>query len=188
MFRSHFTCEVRKPTCFRSWHDHWNWKETQMLGTTRLPDYNIFTCAVREDELLLKWSIRHPRRLPGYPFYRRLLLTRQMKTALETIFQSSRPKPARLPAILLKHFNDTYFAFHRVQTIWFGYPVASKCFPEHPRNQSQFLKFDDWQRRAISCAFSICVCDIFFATISRLDWAVLSPDDAEIFNHIWART
>ena len=188
MFRSHFTCEVRKPTCFRSWHDHWNWKETQMLGTTRLHDHFLQSPLVREDDTLLKWSICHTRRLPRHSIARRLFLAIQIKTALETIFQSSRPKPARLPAILLKHFNDPYFAFHRVQTIWFGYPVASKCFPEHPRNQSQVLKFDDWQRRAISCAFSICVCDIFFAALSRFDSAFLWPDDAEIFHHIWART
>ena len=103
-------------------------------------------------------------------------------------FQSSRPKPARLPAILLNHFNGLFFAFHRVQTICFGYPDASNSFTQQRHIQSQFLKFDDWQRRAISCAFSICVCDIFFATISRLDSAFLSPDDAEIFHHMRART
>ena len=41
-------------------------------------------------------------------------------------FQSSRPKPARLPAILLNHFNGLFFAFHGVQTICISYLVKKK--------------------------------------------------------------
>ena len=104
------------------------------------------------------------------------------------VFPEQRPIPNSLRAILLNPINDTYFAFHRDQTICFSDPDASNSFSQQPYIQSQFLKFDDWQRRAISCAFSICVCDIFFATISRLDSAFLSPDDAEIFHHMRART
>ncbi len=99
-------------------------------------------------------------------------------------FPEQPPIPVRLRAILLSHINDTYFAFHRVQTISFSYPVASDLFPAQRHYQSRFLKVDFIQSRAISCAFSICVCDIFFATLSRLDSAFLSPDDAEIFHHI----
>ena len=64
-----------------------------MLGTTRLQVRFLQSPVVRKDELLLKWSIRHTRRLSGYPFYRRLFLAIQMKTALETIFQSSDQYP-----------------------------------------------------------------------------------------------
>ena len=55
-----------------------------MLGTTRLQDHFLQSPVVREDEPLLKLSIRHTRRLPGHSIDRRLFLTIQMKTDLET--------------------------------------------------------------------------------------------------------
>ena len=137
MFRSHFTCEVRKPTCFRSWHDNWNWKETQMLGTTWLPDYNIFTCAIREDELLLKWFIRHTRRLPGRPFYRRLLPTRQMKTALETTSRAA-TNTSKIASDIIESFQWPVFRFSQSPNhlIWLSWGSATHFHNNHSFNHS----------------------------------------------------
>ena len=137
MFRSHFTCEVRKPTCFRSWHDHWNWKETQMLGTTRLPDYNIFTCAVREDDTLLKWSIRHPRRLPGHSIDRRLFLTIQMKTALETTSRAA-TKTSKIASNIIESFQRYIFRFSQSPNhlIWLSWCQRLISTTTHKINHS----------------------------------------------------
>ena len=90
-----------------------------MLGTTRLQDYNIFTSIIREDELLLKWSIRHPRRLPGYPFYRRLLLTRQMKTALEVVSRAA-TNTSKIASDIIESFQRYIFRFSPSQNhlVW----------------------------------------------------------------------
>ena len=83
-----------------------------MLGTTRLPDYNIFTCAVREDDTLLKWSIRHPRRLPGHSIDRRLFLAIQMKTALETTSRAA-TNTLQIATDIIESFQRYIFRFSR---------------------------------------------------------------------------
>ena len=83
-----------------------------MLGTTRLQDYNIFTSIIREDELLLKWFIRHPRRLPGHSIDRRLLLTIQMKTALETTSRAA-TNTLQIATDIIESFQRYIFRFSR---------------------------------------------------------------------------
>ena len=85
-------------------------------------------------------------RLPGHSIDRRLFLAIQMKLLWKRL-PEQRLIPNSLRAILLSPINDTYFAFHRVKTICFGYPVASDLFPEQRHYQSRFLKVDFIQSR-----------------------------------------
>ena len=72
-------------------------------------------------------------RLPGHSIDRRLFLAIQMKLLWKRL-PEQRLIPNSLRAILLSPINDTYFAFHRVQTIWFGYTDANNPFPQQRHN------------------------------------------------------
>ena len=81
-----------------------------MLGKTRLQDHFLQSPVVREDEPLLKLSIRHTRRLPGHSIDRRLFPTRQMKTALETTSRAA-TNTLQIATYIIESYQRYIFRF-----------------------------------------------------------------------------
>ena len=158
-----------------------------MLGKNRLPDYNIFTSIIREDELLLKWSIRHPRRLPGYPFYRRLLLTRQMKTALEVVSRAA-TNTSKIASNIIESFQRYIFRFSQSPNhlIWLSWGSAKHFHNNHTINHSSCSLFSYTAEPSL-VPFQSCVtaCPLSYAT-PRLYCAVAFPWSADSRNHFTA--